>query len=62
LAAQAVLELWGVKGMYEQVTVATDDPKNPSITLANSDGTSIRVLLPRAEVRQLLTWRMLMSQ
>jgi hypothetical protein len=63
IAARAVLDLGRVSGTYEfeQITVATDDPVNLSITLANSDGKSIKVMLPRAEVRKLLTWRMLVN-
>jgi hypothetical protein len=58
-----VLELGRASGTYdfEQITVATDDPVNLSITLANSDGKSIKVMLPRAQVRKLLTWRMLVN-
>lgn len=63
ISAHVELELGRIAGRYEfeQIAVATDDPKNLSITLANSDGTSIKVMLPRAEVRKLLTWRMLIS-
>jgi len=63
ISARVALELGRVRGTYdfEKITVATDNSKSLSITLANSDGTSIRVMLPRAEVRKLLTWRMIMN-
>jgi len=63
ISARVGLELGRISGTYEfeKIAVATDDPKSLSITLANSDGTSIRVMLPRAEVRKLLTWRMIMN-
>jgi hypothetical protein len=63
IAAHVLLDLGRIRGAYdfEKIAVATDDPKNLSITLANPDGTSIQVMLPRSEVRKLLTWRMLVS-
>ncbi len=63
IAARVALELGRVNGTYdfENIAVATDDPKNLSITLSNPDGMSIKVMLPRAEVRKMLTWRMLMN-
>jgi 2-succinyl-5-enolpyruvyl-6-hydroxy-3-cyclohexene-1-carboxylate synthase len=63
ISARVALELGRISDTYdfEKIAVATDDPKSLSITLSNSDGTSIKVMLPRAEVRKLLTWRMIMS-
>jgi hypothetical protein len=63
LAAQVALQLGQVTGSYKfkQITVSTIDPENLLITLAGSDGKWIKVSLPRAQLRKILTWRMLVG-
>jgi hypothetical protein len=63
LAATVMLSLGKTRGThhFEHVSVSTDDPQHVTVVLASDDGRKIVVLLPRAEVKRLLSWRMIMS-
>jgi 2-succinyl-5-enolpyruvyl-6-hydroxy-3-cyclohexene-1-carboxylate synthase len=63
VAATVMLALGRTKGThrFEHLAVSTDDPAHVTVVLSNDDGHKIAVMLPRAEVKRLLTWRMIMS-
>jgi hypothetical protein len=46
---------------FEEISVSTDDPSHVTVLLSSADGRKISVMLPRSEVKRLLSWRMLMS-
>lgn len=46
---------------FEEISVSTDDPSHVTVLLSSADGRKISVMLPRAEVKRLISWRMLMS-
>jgi hypothetical protein len=63
IAAHVTFELGQLSGTYkfERIAVSADDPNNLCITLASSEGKLIKVVLLRAEVRKLISWRMLVN-
>ncbi|MCZ8147129.1 MAG: hypothetical protein O9325_04640 [Roseomonas sp.] len=63
VAATVMLSLGRTKATheFEEVSVSTDDPAHVTVLLSSADGRKIAVLLPRAEVKRLLSWRMIMS-
>lgn len=63
VAATVMLSLGKTKAthQFEHVSVSTDDPQHVTVVLASDDGRKIAVMLPRAEVKRLLSWRMIMS-
>lgn len=63
VAATVVLSLGRTRATheFEEVSVSTDDPANVTVLLSSADGRKIAVILPRAEVKRLLSWRMIMS-
>jgi len=63
IAARVTLDLDRAKAVYdfEQVAVSTDDPETIRIIFAKTDGKSIEVELLRAELRSLISWRMLIN-
>ncbi|MBR0683037.1 hypothetical protein GXW74_21270 [Roseomonas eburnea] len=63
VAATVMLSLGRSKATheFEEVSVSTDDPAHVTVLLSSADGRKIAVMLPRAEVKRLLSWRMIMS-
>ncbi len=63
LRAQAVLDRGAGPEVlaFDAVSIGTDDPDNLVVALADSAGHTLTLLLPRAEVKKLLSWRLLMS-
>lgn len=63
LGATVVLSLGRTKATheFEEVSISTDDPAHVTVLLSSADGRKIAVILPRAEVRRLLSWRTIMS-
>ena len=63
VAATVMLSLGRTKATHEfdEVTISTDDPTQVTVMLSAADGRKIAVLLPRSEVKRLITWRMIMS-
>lgn len=63
LAARVDLELGASTGRYEfeHIAVNTDDAAFVTVVLSSDDGRRISVMLPRAQVRKLLTWRLILS-
>jgi len=63
VAATVMLSLGRTKATheFEEVSVSTDDPAHVTVLLSSADGRKIAVMLPRAEVKRLLSWRMIMS-
>ena len=63
VAATVMLSLGRAKATheFEEVSVSIDDPAHVTVLLSAADGRKISVLLPRAEVKRLISWRMLMS-
>lgn len=63
VAATVMLSLGRTKGTHEfdEVSISTDDPAHITVLLSAEDGRKIAVMLPRAEVKRLLNWRMIMS-
>jgi len=63
VAATVMLSLGRIRAThhFEHVSVSTDDPQHVTVVLASDDGRKIAVMLPRAEVKRLLSWRMIMS-
>lgn len=63
VAATVMLSLGRNKATheFEEISVSTDDPANVTVLLSSADGRKISVMLPRAEVKRLISWRMLMS-
>jgi len=63
VAARVMLSLGRTKATheFEEVSVSTDDPAHVTVLLSSEDGRKIAVILPRAEVKRLLSWRMIMS-
>lgn len=63
VAATVMLSLGRTKATHEleEVSVSTDDPAHVTVLLSSADGRKIAVMLPRAEVKRQLSWRMIMS-
>lgn len=63
LRAQAVLDLGeGPRTLsFDAVSISTEDPATLVVALADTEGRSLTLLLPRAEVKRLLDWRTLLS-
>ncbi|NKE48607.1 hypothetical protein HB662_27815 [Roseomonas frigidaquae] len=63
VAATVMLSLGHTKATheFEEVSISTDDPEHVTVLLSSADGRKIAVMLPRAEVKRLLSWRMIMS-
>lgn len=63
VAATVMLALGRAKATheFEEISVSTDDPSHVTVLLSSADGRKISVMLPRAEVKRLISWRMLMS-
>jgi len=63
VAATVMLSLGRNKATHEfdEVTVSTDDPAHVTVMLSAEDGRKIAVMLPRSEVKRLISWRMIMS-
>lgn len=63
LAARVELELGTSSGThdFEHIAVNTDHAAFVTVVLSNDDGRRITVMLPRAQVKKLLTWRMILS-
>jgi hypothetical protein len=63
VAATVMLSLGRTKATheFEEVSVSTDDPAHVTVLLSSKDGRKIAVMLPRAEVKRLLSWRMIMA-
>jgi hypothetical protein len=63
VAATVMLALGRTKAthQFEEISVSTDDPSHVTVLLSSADGRKISVMLPRAEVKRLISWRMLMS-
>jgi hypothetical protein len=63
VAATVMLSLGRNKATHEfdEVTVSTDDPAHVTVMLSAADGRKIAVMLPRSEVKRLISWRMIMS-
>jgi len=63
LRAQAVLDLGeGPRTVsFDAISISTDDPATLVVALADAEGRSLTLLLPRAEVKRLLTWRTVLS-
>ena len=63
VAATVMLSLGRTKATheFEEISVSTDDPAHVNVLLSSADGRKIVVMLPRAEVKRLLSWRMIMS-
>jgi len=57
--ATVVLSLGRTKATheFEEVSISTDDPANVTVLPSSADGRKLAVILPRAEVKRLLTWR-----
>ena len=63
LRAKAVLDRGGAPEVleFDAVSISTDDPENLIVTLADAQGHTLTLLLPRNELKRLLDWRTLMS-
>jgi hypothetical protein len=63
LRAQAVLESGEGRQVFDfdAVSVSTDDPARVIVALADRDGRTLTLLLPRAELKRLLNWRSLIG-
>jgi len=63
IGARVTLDLGRVQGVYdfEQVAISTDNPETVRIIFAKTDGKSIEVELLRAELRSLISWRMIIN-
>ncbi|WP_027285268.1 hypothetical protein [Rubritepida flocculans] len=63
LRAQALLESDGETRRFEfdAVSVNTDDPARVIVALADREGRTLTLLLPRAELKRLLNWRSLIG-
>ncbi len=63
VAATVMLSLGRTRATheFEEISVSTDDPEHVTVLLSSADGRKIAVMLPRAEVKRLLSWRMIMS-
>jgi hypothetical protein len=63
LRARAILDLGdGARTLdFDAVTVNTDDPQTLVVALADAAGRSVTLLLPRAELKRLVSWRTLLS-
>jgi len=64
LRAQAILDLGEGEPKvmdFDAVSIGTEDPENLVVALADAQGRTLTLLLPRREVKALFNWRMLMS-
>ncbi len=63
LRARAILDLDGEPKELEfaAISLNTDNPEMLVVALADDQGRTLTLLLPRAEVKSLLSWRTLMS-
>jgi hypothetical protein len=63
LTATVTLALGRTKSThrFEHVAVSTDDPDHLTVVLSSEDGRKIVVMLPRAELRRLLSWRTILD-
>ncbi len=63
LRAQAVLDRGNGPEIldFDAVSLSTDDPASIVVALADGQGRTLTIILPRAEVKRLLSWRTLMS-
>lgn len=63
VAATVMLSLGKTRGtqQFEHIAVSADDPAHVTVVLSSEDGRKIAIMLPRAEVKRLLSWRMIMS-
>jgi hypothetical protein len=63
VAATVMLSLGRTEAthQFEEISVSADDPSHVTVLLSSADGRKIAVMLPRAEVKRLISWRMLMS-
>ena len=63
LRAQAILDRGDGPEVlqFDAVSISTDNPATLAVALADREGRTLTLVLPRAEVKRLLTWRTLMS-
>jgi hypothetical protein len=63
LRARAILDLGEapVTLEFDAVTINTDSPDTLVVALADAQGRTLTLLLPKQEVKKLLSWRTLMS-
>lgn len=63
LRAQAVLDRGKGREVldFDAVSISTDDPANIVVALADQQGRTLTLVLPRQEVKRLLSWRTLLS-
>jgi hypothetical protein len=63
VAATVMLSLGRTRATheFEEIAISTDDPEHVTVVLSSADGRKIAVMLPRAEVKRLLSWRTIMS-
>lgn len=63
LQAKAILDRGGTTEVleFDAVSISTDDPENLIVALADAQGHTLTLLLPRRELKGLLNWRTLMS-
>ena len=63
MQAKAILDRDGAPKIleYDAVSISTDDPENLIVALADAQGHTLTLLLPRRELKRLLDWRTLMS-
>lgn len=62
LRAQAILDRGGAPEVFDfdAVSVSTDDPETLVVALADAQGRTLTLMLPRKELKGLLSWRMLL--
>lgn len=63
LRATAILDLGKSRTelSFDAVTVNTDSPDVLVVAMADAKGRTLTLLLPRAELKKVFNWRMLMS-
>jgi hypothetical protein len=63
ITAQAVLDRGaGPEVMaFDAVSINTEDPASVVVALADREGRTLTIVLPRQELKRLLSWRMVMS-
>lgn len=61
--AEAILDLGrGPETLvFDAVSFNTDDPASVVVALADREGRTLTLVLPRAEVKRLLNWRSLLA-
>lgn len=63
LRARAILDRGGAPETldFDAISISTDDPETLVVALADAEGRTLTVLLPRRDLKGLLNWRMLLS-